>query len=180
MREWLRRVALGTAAALWACGGSGSTGLISPESSLLAEVRTSGTCIESEGISYCATDSARAVSSDGQSAFGPADEGVPGPCPAGEETCPGMDELGFTVRGFPAGAACATATRADVGAAWALGALVPVGPQTTQVPVEATTDAEAPAELVLLCFDVAPSALPASVTELREASPDVVFVPRSP
>jgi hypothetical protein len=179
MREWLRHIAL--AAALCACGGSGSTGLILPESALLAEVRRDGTCIESEGISYCATDSEQAVSPDGQSALAPAEMGSgPSPCPTGGDDCPGRDELGFTVQGFAPGAACATAAQSSEGDAWSIGALVPVGVEATQVPVPASTDSGASSELVLLCFDVAPAELPGSVATLSETNPDVVFVPRTP
>jgi hypothetical protein len=180
MREWLRHVALAAVAALCACGGSGSTGLILPESALLAEVRRDGTCIEADGISYCATDSEQAVSPDGQSALAPAETGSgPSPCPTVADDCP-RDELGFTVRGFPPGAACATAVRSAEGDAWAIGALVPVGTAPTQVPVAASAGTDASIELVLLCFDVGPAGLPATVATLSETNPDVVFVPRTP
>jgi hypothetical protein len=181
MREWLRSIVLGAATALCACGGSGSTGLISPESFVLEAVRRDGTCIESAGISYCATDSDRAVAPDGQSALAPAEMGMPGPCSPGDESCPGQDQLGFTVRGFGPGAACATAVRPGGDAEWSIGSLVPVGADATQVPLPepALSDGDALPEIALLCFETAPTALPPRVATLGEANPDVVFVPRT-
>lgn len=67
-------------ALLAACGGSGSTGLVSPEGALLREVRRDGTCVTSEEmVIYCATGSPDAVSPDGVSAAGPFDAGAPPP-----------------------------------------------------------------------------------------------------
>ena len=69
------------AALLAACGGSGSTGLISPENAVLGEVRRDGTCVTSGAmVTYCATGSPDAVSPAGASASGPAPV-VPAPTP---------------------------------------------------------------------------------------------------
>src|SRR5690242_4977734 len=67
-----RALAALLAAGLAACGGSGSTGLVSPEGALLQQARNEGTCVTStEMVTYCATDSPQAVSPDGASASGP-------------------------------------------------------------------------------------------------------------
>src|SRR5262245_35749012 len=59
-------------AALTGCGGSGSTGLISPEGALLQTAREEGTCVSSaEMVTYCATNAPSAVSPDGAHASGP-------------------------------------------------------------------------------------------------------------
>ena len=63
-------------ALLAACGGSGSTGLVSPEGALLREVRRDGTCVTSDQmVTYCATGSPDAVSPGGATADGPFDDG---------------------------------------------------------------------------------------------------------
>src|SRR6185369_6865813 len=55
-----------------ACGGSGSTGLVSPEGALLAKARRDGTCVTSnEMVTYCATDAPGAVGPGGATASGP-------------------------------------------------------------------------------------------------------------
>jgi hypothetical protein len=178
-----RRIAIALAVALGGalagCGGSGSTGLISPESALLQEVRRSGTCLTSEGVTYCATDSTEAVAPDGQSALGPNDfSGAPAnPCPVGDDTC-ARDDTGFLVSGFDEDAACASAARrAGSEDAWAIGPLQPVGGARTQVgvflPARLSTAA---VESALLCFASPPAELPAELTTLAEASPDIIFV----
>ncbi len=54
---------------LAACGGgSGSTGLITPEQALIDDVRQTGTCGELDGTPYCATDSPNAGAPGGQRA----------------------------------------------------------------------------------------------------------------
>jgi len=174
---------LAVAVALAACGGgSGSTGLIVPESAVLAEVRRDGTCAASDGVTYCATNSSAAVSPGGQSANAPVDmAGAPTPCTPEDGTCSG-DSLGFVVHGFAEGAACASAVRpSGSGASWSTGPLVPVGDGPSQVEVSYPAElSPADAEIALLCFETAPTALPAHVETLAEARPDVVFVPPAP
>jgi hypothetical protein len=175
-----RPVAVALALALAACGGgSGSTGLIVPESAVLAEVRRDGTCAASDGVTYCATNSSAAVSPGGQSANAPVDmAGAPTPCTP-DGTCSG-DSLGFVVSGFAEGAACASAARpSGSGASWSTGPLVPVSDGPSQVEVSYPAElSPADAEIALLCFETAPTALPGHVETLAEARPDVVFVPR--
>jgi hypothetical protein len=169
--------------AVIACGGSGSTGLIVPESALLDEVRREGTCVAAAEVTYCATDSSEAVSSGGQSARAPVGDmaGAPTPCGPGEDGCP-LDPGGFLVSGFDEGAGCASAARpAGSTEAWSIGPLVPVGGATTQVPVFYPEGlSPAAAEIALLCFEEAPAALPDRVESLADAAPDVVFVPPEP
>ena len=177
-----RALALTFGLALGACGGgSGSTGLIVPESAVLAEVRREGTCTDSNGVTYCATNSSTAVSPGGQSANAPVDmAGVPIPCTPGEVPCSG-DSLGFVVRGFGEGAACASAVRPSGGGSWSTGPLVPVGEEPTQVEVFYPAEVSpSDAETALLCFESAPTAIPAQVATLAEARPDVVFVAPAP
>jgi hypothetical protein len=84
-------------ALLAACGGSGSTGLVSPEGALLREVRRDGTCVTAEEmVTYCATDSPDAVSPDGASASGPFDAGASAPTstPGGAAATPSAQPTG--------------------------------------------------------------------------------------
>lgn len=173
----LRSIAL--ACCLAACGGSGSTGLILPESAYLEAVRRDGNCLTVEALTYCATDSADAITRGGQSADGPVEAGAM-PCPNGDATCPGQDQLGFSVSGFSSGAACAAATRrAGSSDPWTLGPLVPVGVSASVVPLTFPAElSPVDAEAALLCFSVPPAALPAQVAELADGGPDIVFVPR--
>ena len=54
---------------LAACGGgSGSTGLITSEDTVIDDVRQTGTCGEFDGAPYCATDSPNATAPGGQTA----------------------------------------------------------------------------------------------------------------
>lgn len=48
-------------------GGSGSTGLVTSEGSVVDDVRSGGTCEEFDGTPYCGTDSPNAVAPGGQS-----------------------------------------------------------------------------------------------------------------
>jgi len=138
---WQHRSMVAVLALVAACGGSGSTGLISPENAVLDEVRRDGTCVTSDAmVTYCATD---AVSPTGASASGPlagpAPTATPNaagptpspgsvPTPAASPTaaatfgptaqptpcgaaCPGGTVLEFVVHGLPEGAACALAAR---------------------------------------------------------------------
>jgi hypothetical protein len=76
------------------CGGSGSTGLISPENALLEDVRREDSCVTiEEGLTYCATSAPEAVAPNGASALGPfpsGDGGAPTatPTPSGPQATP--------------------------------------------------------------------------------------------
>ncbi|HZR84167.1 MAG TPA: hypothetical protein VFD92_23925 [Candidatus Binatia bacterium] len=164
-----------------ACGGSGSTGLISPEGAVLEEVRRDGTCVRSGATLYCATDSGNATTPGGMHA----DVGDVAPAPGCPEPGDGSCGLGgtvtFAVSGFGEGAACASAARpAGEGGAWQVGAPVDVGGVASPLAFP-LADALAPGELeiALLCFAAPPDELPTELRLLADAAPDVVFVPRS-
>jgi hypothetical protein len=108
MIEWHRTMVIACAALfLAACGGgSGSTGLISQEGALLTEVRRDGTCVEADGIAFCATDSTNAIAPGGQSADGPLSTAQPTPA-ATATAAPGVPTASPTpgAQGTPGGPA---------------------------------------------------------------------------
>lgn len=85
------RIVLGCfCAVLAACGGgSGSTGLVTSESSVIDDVRRDGTCDSFDGAPYCATDSPDATAPGGQRVSvltpvpTPVRTGTPGSIPTG-------------------------------------------------------------------------------------------------
>ncbi len=143
MNKWCRMIALVWVLGLAACGGgSGSTGLINSENALIDHVRQTGTCAESKGAAFCATNSANATAPGGQRAevvggtptplasSTPAPTGgglspTPAPSGGGEPTpssssvsTPGASPSPMPrtarviVEGFGPGAACCVAARA--------------------------------------------------------------------
>lgn len=152
---------------LAACGGSGSTGLISPEAALLTEVRETGDCVDAGGATYCP-----AVASF------MADPGVPGPSrpPANGG---GVLVFEFDTTGLEA-LTCALATRSP-GENWRLGPTDVVGSDTAASSFAVLAPADfvvgrGALEAALLCFDAPPPPLPDSVGELADAAPRFVFV----
>ena len=162
-----------------ACGGSGSTGLITAESALLEQVRDRASCVAVDDTSYCATDSANAIAPGGQTADG--GQIVPGPAcsPGDPPSCDDRATASFDLTGFSSGAACAVAARPRGSAdAWTSGTLTPIGDSAKSIafPLPAGMSADA-TEVVLLCFIEAPSSLPEQARLLRDFQADVVFVP---
>lgn len=68
MRAWQGIVLSGFVVGLLSCGGggSGSTGLITSESTVVGDVRDTGTCDAFDGVSYCGSDSPNAVAPGGE------------------------------------------------------------------------------------------------------------------
>jgi hypothetical protein len=184
--RFAKRLVAFLAALLAACGGSGSTGLIQPESGVLAEVRRNGTCVEAGSTLFCATDSTRADAPGNRQVETSGTVGVgPMPCPSPTEIpCEGPITPGgfFLVDGFGPGAACASASR-SIGSTngWVTGNLMPVGSDQTTIlsPEPGPTSADA-LEVVLLCFDAAPPSLAPELAMLGDAGADVIFVPPLP
>jgi hypothetical protein len=184
MIEWYRVTTIAAAAIVFAaCGGSGSTGLILPESALLDEVRRDGVCIASGPTSFCATGSPDAVAPGGARAVGGDlfGDGPGLPCPSEPELpCPGLASAGFEVRGLPEGAACAAAARpaGQDRAPWRTGALVAVDDTPERISFPLPEDlADGAVEVVLLCFEIPPRELSPDLDALVDAGADIVFVP---
>lgn len=156
---------------LVACGGSGSTGLITAESALLAEVRETRECRDANDTTYCF-----AAVIEGM------DTGAPDPTECSVVECPPSAAGGFTfdTSTVPAGTTCAVATRSG-GEDWRIGPLAMSGPDEEGFPV-ATPPASTADEFdaALLCFDDAPGDLPSSVSTLAEAGPTIIFVAPRP
>ena len=183
MIDW-QRVSVTVVAAILAAacaGGSGSTGLIVPEGALLDRVRREGTCISSGATEFCATGSSEATTPSGARADGgELLASQPGPCPIDVQgDCAGAPVAIFDVRGFAAGAACATAARpAGSDGTWSTGELVTLAesPGRTAFPLPAALG-DGEVEVVLLCFGSPPAALAATLGALVDAGADVAFVP---
>jgi len=184
MIDWHRLTATVVTSILAAAcaGGSGSTGLILPESAVLDEVRRDGVCIASGSTTFCATGSPDAVApggatADGGDVFG----GQTGrPCPVNVDGMCGDSRSGvFAVSGLPEGAACAIAARpAGDDGPWSTGALVVLGATSTSTAFPLPSDlGNGEVEIVLLCFESPPAALPATLESLLDAGADVAFVP---
>ncbi|HEY2388430.1 MAG TPA: hypothetical protein VGK30_15855 [Candidatus Binatia bacterium] len=187
-----------------ACGGgSGSTGLIELEGATIDHVRQTGSCAETGGTAFCATNSSDATAPGGQSASvvsattTPTPSGAPTPTPlstGGESTASPVATSAPTdvpiptesptpvptiqvlVEGFGPDAACAVAGRTSGSDdAWRTGPLAELAPGG---PTVFTLPSPVPAspELVLLCFDPSPGSLAAEIPVLSEADPTVVFV----
>lgn len=152
---------------LVACGGSGSTGLITAESALLAEVRETRECREANDTTYCFASVVEGM-----------DTGVPDPSECSNVECPPSAAGGFTfdTAAVPAGATCAVATRSG-DEDWTIGPLAspeadPEGFAVTTPPAFATGGFDA----ALLCFEEPPGELPPSVSTLADAGPLIIFV----
>ncbi|MDG2306422.1 MAG: hypothetical protein P8R42_17585 [Candidatus Binatia bacterium] len=162
-RNWIAGVA---ALIFIACGGSGSTGLILPETALFDEVRETGECRDGHGTTYCFAVAAET-------------SGLPDPSAPCQGPCLGFDPLYlFGTTGLAPDAVCAVATRSD-GALWTLEAPAPVGLDESSFavfPPEAFDPAEGPLEAALLCFDDPPESLPSTAEMLADADPSIVFV----
>jgi hypothetical protein len=177
MSQWQKKTGAALLVALLAaCGGSGSTGLIVPESALLVQVREGGSCVEANGTTYCPTD---ATSPDGQQVDSP----LPGPAEPCQPSGDCGNAVGFVFRptGFAAGAACALATRrADASEPWSVSPPVPIDSSSDRLEFRADLPEGFAAgdvlEAALLCFDEAPSALLDALASLADAAPDVIFV----
>jgi hypothetical protein len=189
---------------LAACGGgSGSTGLITPEQALINDVQATGTCGTFDGAPYCATDSPDAVAPGGQRAnvltpvptpqvsatpggavptstpaAGGATPTAPGDLPTPSATAtPITRTVTVAVEGFEAGAACATGARpAESDETWRTGTLIAVDDSGTPVVFPLPAGITEPFELALLCFDDPPAALASELDTLADAEPTVVFV----
>ncbi len=167
-------IAAAIALVLAACGGSGSTGLISAETALLAEVRETGECADGNGTTYCF-----GAIIDGLE-HGDPTEPTPNPC-VGTDCAPVSTALfTFDPAGLTEGTYCAVATRTG-DEPWAVGELSIVGTDS------ATFDVVAPPmftaevdtiEAALLCFDVMPDSgvLPSTLDNLADAGPSIIFV----
>lgn len=146
-----------TTLALAACGGSGSTGLITAEAPLLAEVRETGECRDANGTTYCFADVL------------PEFQGQPPMIPEP------IQPVEFDTRGIDAGTACAVATRHADGA-WDVGAISLTG-DDARFSIEPASDLGGDGvEAALLCFDPPPSELPAETETLAELGPTIIYV----
>lgn len=142
-----------------ACGGSGSTGLITAENPLLVEVRETGECRDANGTTYC---SAEVIT-------------------IAETQDPDVTDLEtnrfveFDTRGIDDGTACAVATR-RTSRDWSLGLLKIVGDDISLGYSPASGIEDDPAETALLCFDAPPDALPETTETLAELEPTIIYV----
>jgi hypothetical protein len=101
------------------------------------------------------------------------------PCRRGDLPCPAPLVVQFTVRGLPAGAACALSARAANSAdPWSTGSLAPSGGALTEVDLPVPDDVGPGfVEIALLCFEDPPTSLPDQLETLAAGEPDVVFAP---
>jgi hypothetical protein len=167
----------GLAAVLTACGGSGSTGLILPEGIVLEQVRSSDQCVEMQGTSFCPTGSPDGILPQG----GYADVTDPLPSPGCDPSTCGATEIAtFVVGGFDPGAACAIAAQRARDGRWVTGSLVAVAFEPMQLVLPLPIEAEDASDVVLLCYETAPTTFPAELAMLVDAHADIVFVPGAP
>jgi hypothetical protein len=113
-------------------GGSGSTGLITSEGSVVDDVRSGGTCEEFDGTPYCGTDSPNAVAPGGQSVRV---VGTAVPTPVRTPTPPALSATPAPAATPTGGAGAPTATPGAPGTA----SPAPPTPQTSPSPADGTT-----------------------------------------
>jgi hypothetical protein len=195
-KPWPLTALVGMLALAAACGGgSGSTGLIDSEGAAIDRARQNGTCVESNGAAFCATNSPNATAPGGQRASvvlpsptpvasaTPAASGVhasPTAAPTAEPTvspAPPPRMVQVVVEGFGPDAACAVAARAaGSDDPWRTGPLTALADSPEPTTFTLPSAVEEPSEVVLLCFAPAPSVLAAELAVLAESDPTVVFV----
>jgi len=205
LTAWLGVLAF--AAACGGGGGSGSTGLVELESTTIDHVRETGSCAETGGTAFCATNSSDATAPGGQSASVVSaiatPSGAPTPTPVstgGEATAspvstsvPSPSDRPFPtpsptpvptiqvlVEGFGPDAACALAGR-SLGSddPWRTAPLAEIE-RGTPTTFTLPSPVPEPPDLVLLCFAPAPASLAAEIPVLSEVDPAVVFALPSP
>ncbi len=177
-RDRLEWIAAAAALLLTACGGSGSTGLISAETALLAEVRESGRCLDANGTTYCLATQAESV-----------DVGAPtdppnNPEPCLDAECPPAAATPFTfdTADLPVDTTCAVAAR-EHGEAWSIGEAAEVGDGSSAFQAPPTFASESgSSEAALLCFDIPPEhgTFPATLEVLADAEPSIILVAPNP
>ena len=157
MRKTAHAILTTLALALSARGGSGSTGLITAEAPLLAEVRATGECRDANATTYCFAD------------VRPEFQGQP---PTAPEP---IQPVEFDTSPIDAGTACAVATRHPDGA-WEVGAISLTGSDAMFSIAPAFDTGAGGVEAALLCFDPPPLALPGKTDTLAELGPTIVYV----
>jgi hypothetical protein len=210
LTAWLGVLAFAAACGGGGGGGSGSTGLVELESTTIDHVRETGSCAETGGTPFCATNSSDATAPGGQSASvvfattTPTPSGAPTPTPVatgGESTAspvatpmPSPSERPIPTRsptpmpttvqvlleGFGADAACAVAAR-TLGSNDAWHTGPLVHVEQGRPSIfTLSVPVPEPPDLVLLCFAPAPVTVAAEIPVLSEVDPTVVFALPSP
>ena len=159
MRRRAHAILTTLALVLPACGGSGSTGLITAESALLAEVRETGTCREANGTTYCFADV--------REGFEGGPPGVPSPAPS--------LPVEFDTTDIEVGTACAVATR-DAGGTWTVGEARAAGDDVSYAIAPTVAVEDGGTEAALLCFDPPPGELPDMTDTLADLGPSIIYV----
>ena len=150
------------ALALSACGGSGSTGLITAEDPVLVEdpvlieVRETGDCRDANGTTYCPAEVPTNVIS---------------PAPTPETN--GFVE--FDTSNIDAGTSCAPATREPNGS-WSVSTLQIIDDDNPFILAPTSQLQDGPTEVALLCFDLPPEELPETTETLAELGPTIIYV----